>query len=224
MARRNFRKKRMRRGKKRGKLSIEALMRPKRTVDIGAGIPRSVLVKLRYHDVRNLTGAITDSWVYRLNSLFDPDFTGTGHQPLWHDQLALLYNRYQVHGCYIRVRMVNLSASVPVEVVLFENDDSGYLQAHGAFEKGTNSSQVLSVQGSGRDTTTIQKYFDIRKLLASNLRDRDYSAVFGATPALEYFAILRVSSLDGSSTCSIQAQVDMVFLTHCWDQVDVSES
>ncbi len=34
--------------------------------------------------------------VMNLNSLFDPDRTGTGHQPYGYDQLAALYNRYRV--------------------------------------------------------------------------------------------------------------------------------
>jgi len=34
--------------------------------------------------------------VFNLNSIFDPDRTGVGHQPLGRDQLALLYNRYRV--------------------------------------------------------------------------------------------------------------------------------
>jgi hypothetical protein len=34
--------------------------------------------------------------IYNLNSLFDPDRTGTGHQPYGYDQLAAMYNRYRV--------------------------------------------------------------------------------------------------------------------------------
>ncbi len=34
--------------------------------------------------------------IMRLNSLFDPDSTGVGHQPLGFDQIAALYNRYRV--------------------------------------------------------------------------------------------------------------------------------
>jgi hypothetical protein len=39
----------------------------------------------------------------RLNSVFDPNSTGAGHQPLGFDQLAAIYNRYVVKRCKYKV-------------------------------------------------------------------------------------------------------------------------
>lgn len=44
----------------------------------------------------NITLSSID-YQFRLNSLFDPDFTGGGHQPKGFDQLAALYQRYRVY-------------------------------------------------------------------------------------------------------------------------------
>ncbi len=41
-----------------------------------------------------------------LNDLFDPNFTGSGAQPLWFDQLSSLYNRYRVYASAIHVRVM----------------------------------------------------------------------------------------------------------------------
>lgn len=38
-------------------------------------------------------------WQFRINSLFDPDFTGGGQQPTTFDQWMALYDRYRVLGC-----------------------------------------------------------------------------------------------------------------------------
>jgi hypothetical protein len=51
-----------------------------------------------------------------MNSLFDPDFTGTGAQPGYFDQLALLYNRYRVYGSAIKVIAVPFNAGSQVNV------------------------------------------------------------------------------------------------------------
>ena len=43
-------------------------------------------------------GFVNYDW--NLNSLFDPNSTGTGHQPRGYDQMTALYNRYRVY--YVR--------------------------------------------------------------------------------------------------------------------------
>lgn len=66
---------------------------------------------------------------FSMNSLFDPDFTGTGAQPEYFDQLAALYNRYRVYGSAIRVTLLPFDAggaqvNVPVNVVLVPSAQS----------------------------------------------------------------------------------------------------
>lgn len=46
------------------------------------------------------TGAIQN---FSLNGLYDPDVSGTGHQPYAFDQLMAIYARYKVHGCKIQM-------------------------------------------------------------------------------------------------------------------------
>lgn len=61
-------------------------------------VPPWLKAPMRYSDVYALvTGvaAVTEQ-VFRANSIFDPDRTGVGHQPLGHDQLLPMYERYIV--------------------------------------------------------------------------------------------------------------------------------
>lgn len=48
---------------------------------------------------------------FRLNSLYDPDLTGTGHQPRGFDQLMAFYQRYRVYGCKMDVCMLSPAAT-----------------------------------------------------------------------------------------------------------------
>jgi len=43
--------------------------------------------------------------VYRANSVYDPDYTGVGHQPLGFDQMAALYAHYQVLRSTIKITL-----------------------------------------------------------------------------------------------------------------------
>jgi len=60
-------------------------------------MPSEFVTQMSYAaQVRTPTGAPLH--VFRMNSLFDPDRTGVGHQPYGRDQLANIYNRYRVNG------------------------------------------------------------------------------------------------------------------------------
>ena len=56
-------------------------------------------------------GAAVASYVFRGNSLYDPDYTGTGHQPRYYDQLTPIYGRYKVLSSAITVEMINGAAN-----------------------------------------------------------------------------------------------------------------
>ncbi len=71
------------------------------------------VAKLRYVDLVsiNAAGAGIAKHTFRANSIFDPDETSTGHQPLMHDEYALLYGSYRVLSSKIRVSPVNDTSS-----------------------------------------------------------------------------------------------------------------
>lgn len=68
-------------------------------------------VKLSYadnfrHDIAQ-NGSASASQTFRMNSIFDPDITGTGHQPLLRDLWASQYDYYTVLECEYKIRMYN---------------------------------------------------------------------------------------------------------------------
>lgn len=70
-----------------------------------SGVPDRLQVKLIYREALTWTqasGNVGDN-VYRANSLFDPDLTGTGGQPLGFDQWAAFYFYYTVTGVSVEV-------------------------------------------------------------------------------------------------------------------------
>lgn len=51
-------------------------------------------------------------WQFRLNSLFDPDFTGTGSQPTTFDQWMALYDRYRVLATDVDLTVTSMDGYV----------------------------------------------------------------------------------------------------------------
>ncbi len=116
-----------------------------------SGFPKSQVVKLRYVDT-GLTldpgvGLISE-YVYRANSVFDPDFTGVGHQPMGFDEWANIYNRYTVLGS--RITVYNTPATTT-------NVTPGYFGV------------VLSA-----NSTPIASYTSIDNLLESKLAGKNW--------------------------------------------------
>ena len=56
----------------------------------------------------------TNSYVFQLNNLFDPDTTGVGHQPMYFDNMATLWSKYKVDFAKIKVTVVNSTANTAV--------------------------------------------------------------------------------------------------------------
>jgi len=92
------------------------------------GFPKELKCRHRYVSYVTITssaGAL-GSYSYRCNGMFDPDATSTGHQPLYFDQLAAIYNHFVVTNSKIDVKIVAGSANsaIPLQVNMFVNDDT----------------------------------------------------------------------------------------------------
>ena len=66
---------------------------------IPLGVPKSRYAKLSYCDTlaSSVTSASYVSWAYQ-SSLYDPYVATGGHQPMFFDQYASMYQRYTVMG------------------------------------------------------------------------------------------------------------------------------
>lgn len=80
---------------------------------VPSGMPTIRRANLRYVAKVNLilTGNNLREYVFRANSIFQPDGSGTGHQPMGHDEWGALYKHYVVLGSKCTT-LVNQSDSV----------------------------------------------------------------------------------------------------------------
>lgn len=67
--------------------------------------------RLRYAESVPLSGAaaVVGNYVFSANGLFDPNITGTGHQPMGFDQMMVFYNHYTVIRSVAKVHITNTS-------------------------------------------------------------------------------------------------------------------
>lgn len=82
------------------------------------GYNNNYTVRLTYADNYRAdigqAGNSANTQIFRTNGIFDPDFSGTGHQPLFRDMWASMYDYYTVLACDYTIRMYNASGQDPV--------------------------------------------------------------------------------------------------------------
>jgi len=88
------------------------------------GFPNSIVTQLRYCEYVQLTstsgGSVAN--VFRANGIFDPDYTSTGHQAMYRDTYAGIYDYYSVLGSKLTCTFQSRSDSLGFIVGLQGSD------------------------------------------------------------------------------------------------------
>lgn len=75
-------------------------------------------------DLAMVGSGLANSYLFKCNGLFDPDTTGTGHQPAQFDRLSGLYHHYHVKSSRITLKFASTSTSDVTTACLFQNPDT----------------------------------------------------------------------------------------------------
>lgn len=164
-------------------------------------------VRLRYCDNYNSTiaAATASSQVMNLNSAFDPDRTGTGHQPYGFDTMAALYNRYRVLKAHWRVSFTPGSLAYDVTVFplngLLSSSPTTASTFNTACEQQRSHVRSISPTGSSEG---YRGSIDLIKLAGTTrteyLADDRYEATVSASPAELMVLYVVWYNPNGSST------------------------
>lgn len=97
----------------------------------GMAFPERLSNTLKYAETVDLTlsGAGGANYAFRCNGIYDPNSTGTGHQPLYYDDLTSIYDHWTVVSSTIKVTQAINEASTnttPFTYMfnLYQDDDA----------------------------------------------------------------------------------------------------
>lgn len=155
-----------------------------------------------------------------LNSIFDPNRTGTGHQPYGHDTFQTLYNRYRVIGCNWAITVYNPSTAIRLAAQPANEE----LTPGSVSEVCENPRSKFIVQYPGGNTNMLKGSIKIPSLVGRTksqyMADDRYQATFGSSPAelaiLNVFAAnLSDAGVDGTLvTVTLKYKVEMFDVKH----------
>lgn len=202
------------------KAVVETLSQP-------IGFPDIQRTQLRYCDVISLSGT-TQQYSFRANSLFDPDFTSTGHQPFYYDQFIAVYQRYRVLSASLLLRVVNTSPSattsevvviptslVPTITSISQAKEDSRAKTTGLLPPYQSVTKIVSMNHSTEKIIGLEN--------AVEVYDADYAAAFNANPVqLWYFSLYGFSPT--TSGLSVDIDVEIVYNCEFFDRAPVSIS
>lgn len=155
-------------------------------------------------------------YLFRANGMFDPNFTGTGHQPSGFDTMTPLYDHYTVIGSKLRVSFSRTGTSTDPIIcgVMLSDTNSptvtdgmqGFIESG----RGCKWAQLTAYDARGILTLTINCV--PHKFLGRShpLSDPQLKGNAASDPSEEVFFVVWIMAQDGTTTAStIQASVQI---------------
>lgn len=197
---RTFRKKPYQR-----KIKPPSALKQATSVKFGKGLPKRICLTHKYCETKNLTipASTVANYVIQANGMYDPDITGTGHQPMYFDQIAALYQEYTVIGAKITIDIVCkevLTSPLFIAAVIQDNTTPiSTTSLSGVWEQTqANMRRIIGVGDVGKTTITLK--WSARKFWGKNvLAQSGLSAGQGGNPDRSSYFVIYVARDDQAS-------------------------
>lgn len=161
------------------------------------------------------------AYVFSCNDVYDPNYTGTGHQPTGFDQWMSFYNRFVVLGSKIKATFSSLDAETldtVVGIAIFDGP-STTTTTEKYMEQPQTSWSVLPA-GSGANPTSTVSSFDLKTYAAGvNLRDNDLlQGNQSASPSRKwYFHVFAGATGAAENPSAVKATVEIEYLVQFFE-------
>jgi hypothetical protein len=201
---------------------------PRHVTGTRLGFPAQKRVSMAYVSRLRLQTAAgsVNTYQFRLNSLYDPDFTGTGHQPMGYDQWELFYNHYVVTKCAYEIEILDTSGTINLQsTVAFHVSDDTTIPSdiETLAELGAQTS-LVSLYGP----TVIRGDVDIadfyRRPKNSITLDSELRALVGTNPTDTVFGSLVSQTNTQASNGTLDVIVKLVFTSVFMEPRDLAGS
>lgn len=209
------------------------VVRYRNTVASGLGFPKKMIMTHRYAGVVSFsaTAGAPTQYVWSANGMFDPDISGTGHQPYYFDQMTALYDHYVVIGSRIKIRVVPQGSStagtsnIPMLITLFVNDNTSATGTNPAQQAEYQSGKtVLTANSFDRAYTFTRKWSAKKTFGGSILANTELQGTSSTNPSEQSYYNLSVVSADGSSTVAVLAYAVIEYIAVWKEVIDVAQS
>lgn len=171
-------------------------------------------------------------WSWNLNSLYDPDLTFAGGQPLYFDQLLSAtgpYQRYLVRKVQLKLTCTNMTTNSVLCAFYAQPGPVDLPSKDGVLEKPRVRSFVLSPNTGGLSTKTLRFNLKISQILGIPSKrvemDDVYSGLYNANPSQIAYGVFMAYSMPPSSTvATVSVVAELTFKAQLYGLVAIGRS
>jgi len=186
------------------------------------------IVRMKYAALFNITsvlGAYAET-AYRMNSIFDPDYTGGGHQPYSRDTYAQLYNKYRVLKFEYKVTAQSDGTAVSIMTAVPNNNQANPI---GATDLATESTygKFKIISGTGSPAETLRGSIDLAnfngRTKAQYSADDLFESTMGSDPSEIMVFHLGFGGVT-ATTIRLQGCFEAWYTVEMFDPLQLSQS
>lgn len=174
-------------------------------------LPNTTRARLHYTRFGNYTEAAAGgsyTYSYRLTDLYDPDYTGTGNQPVGFDQFTAIYSRFRVLSVSVKLQFQSMTPG-------------GVVGAYPSVEPTLSAAQLswpsqplaesglVSTNTPGQSFTWRIKPWDVYRISKSQyMMEADFAGTSAASPLRNVYLHTWIRGLGGSvSTAAVMVRI-----------------
>lgn len=197
-------------------------------------VPNRTIVKLKYCQQFSMdpgASGIPAYHYYNLGSLYDTDVTGSGHQPLGHDQYALLYKHYTVLGAKATVIFSSQSDVATGALIVGTRMDkdtttttdgnlTSLTEQKGSYYKYLGSNKTNAI-------TKVSMKYSMKKFFGNQylVNRQGIGADFGASPSAGAYLQIFAAPIDASINAAvIKCYINISFIVMLTEPIDLAQS
>lgn len=197
---------------------------------VSSPIPDKMYTRLKYSHLASVTTGVTPQWhTFRMNNIYDPDYTGTGHQPLGFDQWATFYKHYRVLGCAFRITPIVESTTAMEVGFHINNVTTAPTTIELAREKPFSKWIVTGDSTYNGRLTHLRGYCAPAKLLGIsrlkyNVEDAYSGLCNGTTNPTAVYLHIGAQDVDRTTASLVRYQLDIYFRVVFFDRIALASS
>lgn len=183
----------------------------------GIGFPDKLNCLLRYTEAGVFTGSATPAaQVFNANSLFDPNSTGTGHQPSYFDIMNQVYTRYYVRAVAARVTIANENNVINLYAVCAYSDNDSSGQTVNTISESRYAKTGTVGLSTGESILELDMpLISIAQIMGEPKRSTEvdsnmYSSV-GSSPSDLAFCYFKVVASDSSTSFTARWKMEILY-------------
>lgn len=190
------------------------------------GFPNTLITKLRYCDIIKHTSTLgaTGTVSFIANSIYSPQ-SGGGHQPLWRDTFATIYNHYVVIGSKIKMCVTPLTLGTPfIAGIVGDDDTSLSTTVQTRMEQNDSTWKAVPIAEAGQ-TTILEAFFEPNLMFGVDAKDDGASSTAqGSNPTEQWIWGCWIATQDASTTGSCMCSYEIEYTVKFQEPITQTQS